>query len=113
MNKAPSLSRVQRKPLEVPDSTTSSPISHVEPEKHSAVPSVSSATSKTWSWLGSGSVRDVDRETRTRRSDRTTRDEVDRENTLYETLDSHRVVIAIDYGTTFTGNVALEHHVSM
>jgi hypothetical protein len=110
MNKAPSLRRVQRK---VPDSTTSSSIGHIEPERIPALPSVSSATSRTRSWLGPGSVREVDREFRRRRSERTTRNEVDHENALYETFDSHRIVIGIDYGTTFTSKAALAQHLDM
>ena len=105
MNKAPSLSLVHgiRKPVEIADNTTPSPSTQTDAEKSSALPPASSATSRTWSWLNKDdTVRQSEYEPPPTRRGRMYHTAVD-EGSVSETLDSHRIVIAIDYGTTFTG----------
>lgn len=103
MDKAPNFSLVHgvRKPVEMGGSATPSPSIQTEPERVSTAPTASSTFSRTLNWAKSGTTEETFPEPRSSRRRR--RHTTEYKDNVSDTVESHRIVIAIDYGTTFTG----------
>ncbi|KAF2823206.1 actin-like ATPase domain-containing protein [Ophiobolus disseminans] len=105
MYKAPDLGLFNgaREPPERRVSRKSTPTSQAETATTSALPSPSSATSRTQSWVAEDTIQVAELPVQLP-SPRSTSLRWSRpQSEAYEALESHRIVIAIDYGTTFTG----------
>lgn len=109
MRKAPRLSAVngREKRQDSLDAGNTSPTSSQESAPSSVAPASSPATSRSHSRIGSEAGREIVTTT-PRQPSRTNYDIPKSVDATGEVKDSSRMTIAIDYGTTFTGETNLE-----